>query len=275
MKIYISILFLVTVNFCYGQYSIRQDLLNRTVLIILGNNSGSGFLYKDSVATYLITAKHVLFESIKDKNGKEYLKFRKDSIKVITYPNEYDKSEPYILNFDLQCLSKDGNIKYTQQRDVVVIKIGQSVQKPYDGTLYSSCLDRNGSKPSRINVFNFKQICLVDSVLIGNDVFIFGYPTSLGLVNFPQYNFFRPLLRKGALAGRDLSLKNIIIDCPSYPGNSGGPVLMFKDNSTTLIGIVIQFIPYEDLSKKDPILSNSGYSVVEPMDIIMELITQF
>jgi hypothetical protein len=33
----------------------------------------------------------------------------------------------------------------------------------------------------------------------------------------------RPLLRKDVLAGQNLQKRSLVLDCPSFPGNSGGP----------------------------------------------------
>jgi hypothetical protein len=63
-----------------------------------------------------------------------------------------------------------------------------------------------------------------DQVLIGNDVIMYGYPTSLGLANILQLNPDRPLLRKGIVAGKNLQQHTLILDCPIYQGNSGGPI---------------------------------------------------
>ena len=41
-----------------------------------------------------------------------------------------------------------------------------------------------------------------EQVLTGNEVIVFGYPTSLGLAQFPQIDTHRPLLRKG-IVGRN------------------------------------------------------------------------
>ena len=75
--------------------------------------------------------------------------------------------------------------------------------------------------------------------------------------------------------------KTIIIDCPVYPGNSGGPVLEIdRENFMTtrfrIIGIVSEFVPWVSLSPgdKNPEISNSGYSIVTPLDAIRELLSK-
>jgi hypothetical protein len=79
-----------------------------------------------------------------------------------------------------------------------------------------------------------------DDVLVSNRVLIFGYPSSIGLrhggppgqratmdtiKDLAQLDYARPLLRSGIVAGKNQARRTLVIDCPSYWGNSGGPVL--------------------------------------------------
>jgi hypothetical protein len=90
----------------------------------------------------------------------------------------------------------------------------------------------------------------------------------------------RPLLRKGIVAGLNPAKKSIVVDCPSYPGNSGGPVLQIERQLTTskfeIIGVVIEYVPFveavEVARTPGAALANSGYSIVAPMDFVLELI---
>jgi Trypsin-like peptidase domain len=91
-----------------------------------------------------------------------------------------------------------------------------------------------------------------DDVVVGNEVYVFGFPTSIGLKNVPQIDQLRPLLRKGIVAGRNETLKTIIIDCPVFPGNSGGPVMEMDgslfDRKFRVVGVAIQFVPFDNSS---------------------------
>ena len=94
-----------------------------------------------------------------------------------------------------------------------------------------------------------ENIKLFKDVLIANTIYLFGYPTSLGMKKIPQIDPLRPLLRFGILAGTNPNKKTIILDCPSYPGNSGGPVIEVEQVNLTqkkfrVIGVVSQFIPF-------------------------------
>jgi hypothetical protein len=91
---------------------------------------------------------------------------------------------------------------------------------------------------------NIKKI---EDVSIGNDIFIFGYPTSLGIETHPQIDKRKPLLRKEIIAGKNINSKTIILDAPIYKGNSGGPVVEVDQVSLTktkfpIIGVVTEFM---------------------------------
>ena len=122
-----------------------------------------------------------------------------------------------------------------------------------------------------------------DQVLVGNEVMMFGYPTSLALVQNPKIDFQRPLLRKGIVAGENPPRRSIILDCPSYQGDSGGPILEIEDDSFLskkfrVIGVMSEFVPFADTWENqhfhylNTTLQNSGYSVVTPMDFVLDLV---
>jgi len=119
-----------------------------------------------------------------------------------------------------------------------------------------------------------------DQVLVGNDVMLFGYPHSLALQQLRQLDPDRPLLRKGIVAGKNPDTKSIILDCPVYFGNSGGPVLEIDRQGLGgerlfIIGVVDQYVPFVQLAGAQTfamqIESNSGYSIITPMDFVLEL----
>ena len=74
----------------------------------------------------------------------------------------------------------------------------------------------------------------------------------------------------------------IVIDSPTFGGNSGGPVLEIISNypniDAKLIGIVVSFIPLEEIwynprykiTNKE--IVNSGYTIIEPIEKIFNLI---
>jgi hypothetical protein len=114
-----------------------------------------------------------------------------------------------------------------------------------------------------------------DQILVGNNVIVFGYPTSLELKELAQLDPLRPLLRRGLVAGQNLDRRSIVLDCPVYPGNSGGPVLEIDPVGlgyrTSIIGVVSQFVPFAESAKFFTMVTNSGYSIATPMDFVLEL----
>ncbi len=121
-----------------------------------------------------------------------------------------------------------------------------------------------------------------DKVLIGNDTLMFGYPVSLALVPNAKIDFSRPLLGRGIVAGEDLPQHSIILDCPSYQGDSGAAVVEVDavspfQRSFYIIGVMSSFVPFADTWKNEHFgysnttLENSGYSVIVPMDYVLEL----
>jgi S1-C subfamily serine protease len=108
-----------------------------------------------------------------------------------------------------------------------------------------------------------------------------GYPRAIGLKRFAQIEYDKPLLRRGIVAGKNVQRHTIILDCQTNGGNSGGPVIEIDRVSLVytqfrIIGIVTQFVPWLNatLSKQDTTVSNSGYTVAVPIDVIFELTQQ-
>lgn len=121
----------------------------------------------------------------------------------------------------------------------------------------------------------------------GDGIFVLGYP--MGLVgDLRQF----VIARKGSIARiRDAIAgyeTDFLIDCPVFPGNSGGPVINEPTGiaiegtsavtSAYLIGVAKAYIPYQDIAyspqtKRPRILfeENSGLSPVIPCDYLVEL----
>jgi hypothetical protein len=118
---------------------------------------------------------------------------------------------------------------------------------------------------------------LYASVIPGEPIFMMGYPTSLAEKEDALDRGY-PLLRSGIVAGKPPSNK-IIIDCPTYPGNSGGLVLRAEDRHSVgvairNIGFVEKLYSSVDRQEVSQRRHNSGYTVVEPMDRVIETINE-
>ncbi len=119
-------------------------------------------------------------------------------------------------------------------------------------------------------------------VLIGNDVIVFGYPNSVGIPQQSDIDREKPLVRRGIIAGKNEKEKRIILDCPIYQGNSGGPAVQviesWGEKRFEIIGVVVAVIPLKEDTQNvqfgytNSNYSNTGLSVALPMDFVFELL---
>lgn len=259
------------------QRAIPDDNLAYPVLITLKNkatgqesSSGSGFFLENDNTVYLVTAKHVLFDP------KATL--LNDTADLLSYSKDPSDFTQNLITLDLLALQKAGNIKINASEDVAVIKIftrsGEAF--PVSGV---TVRQHSAAGILAVGINTTKRF---SEVLTGNDVMLFGYPTSLELKQLGQLDSHRPLLRKGIVAGTNPPKRSIILDCPVYFGNSGGPVMeidrsAFKSDFR-IIGVVSQYVPFLNSTASNTVLlqfvSNSGYSIATPMDFVLDLINE-
>lgn len=265
-----------------------EDNLSYPVLITLGDGSqGSGFyLNSNNTTLYLVTAKHVLFNNNKLKNeDPDIYTLKSTNINILSYSKDLTITTPNIGALDLNLLGEENIIK-SDKYDVVVIKIGTLTDGAISGTKTIQFLSGysevqkapNGNAIVMVSNSYFKKY---EDVLISNEVIIFGYPVSLG-TNANEINRTQPLLRKGIIAGKNSINETIIIDCPSYQGNSGGLVIEIDSEAFSrevkAIGIVVGFVPFVEVFESkhfkyvNSSVENSGYSIVIPTDAILALI---
>lgn len=264
-----------------AQRAIPDDNLAYPVLIEVPGELSSGFYLSTETSVYLVTAKHVIFDV---QTGR----VRSGPMSLLSYPHDPKEPGTNVLLVDMAALSQAGEIKGHATADVAVIRIADVVNSAPDKGPVTQALrtipgvTMRTLATSGLLVVALNTIKKYDDVLVANDVLLFGYPTSLGMQGSPQLDPIRPLLRRGIVAGLNPHGKAIIIDCPSYPGNSGGPVVeadreTFK-STFNVIGVVSQFVPFAEKSINYPIayqninISNSGYTVVTPMDFVLELV---
>jgi len=193
---------------------------------------------------------------------------------------------------DLSQLHASGHVKAHPTADVVILKLASMMAAPA-GTppglslitaLPGVQLQIQQQPPPNVGTVgmptsNFRRYA---DALVSNEVFVFGYPVSVGQAD--QIDHSRPLLRKGIIAGKNDAKSTIILDCPMYQGNSGGLVVEIDSGNLFNrqiygLGVVSQFVPFvekfQSLSFPDLInttLENSGYSIVTPMDRVLELL---
>lgn len=259
--------------------SIPDNNLCYPVLVAYKNGAATGCFYEVGDSTYFVTAKHVLFSI---SNSEE--KLISDNATLISYPPP-EKSGRYKFQVDLKQALENKAIFSHKSKDIAAFIIGKTDSKKPDQINIASYAKVIEKYDSPLILARKKSSKSFEQVLIGNDVILFGYPVSLGLKNIPQLDLDKPLLRKGIVAGKNFKYQTIIIDCPVYQGNSGGPVIEIEqtDNGTlsyNLIGFISQFVPYAEQwvnsahNYSNVQLSNSGYAVVTPIDALDELLTK-
>ncbi len=236
-------------------------------------SQGSGFFLNTEKSTYFVTAKHVLV----DDKGKPI----DASLTLEAFsPDPLDDNSNIFL-IDVPKVQTDGFLKLHPKEDIAVIKIGvthwdgpNSRMETVAGVTIKQFAARGIVGLSKVNLRKFAD------VQISNDLYIFGFPNSIGLQQLPQLDTRRPLLRKGIVAGLNRAQKTIIIDCEVFPGNSGGLALQVEPDVLQVyyraIGVVVQFVPFDNtrIGAPSPTILNSGYSVVTPMDAVLELTTE-
>ncbi len=240
---------------------------------------GSGFFLSSKESLYLVTAKHV-FLNQKDNSflcNKEFT--------ITAYSSDLSIKEPMQVLIQLDSIKE--TIKKHNTHDVVIIKIGNikydkatNSSKAFflDGIKVTKCPD--GASIVWIVDNMFKKY---EDVFISNEIFILGYPVSIGQKGYEQIDINKPLLRKGIVSGKNENKRTIILDSPVYFGNSGGLVLevsIVNGSPQFLpIGIVSEYVPFVEelysLQHKEIISinrTNSGYSIAVPIDTILDLI---
>jgi hypothetical protein len=254
---------------------IPNDYLAYPVLIQLNNGSiATGFYFDDSRSVYLVTARHVLFS----KDAKGYA--LSSSVGHLTSYTHL--GEQWKFTLDLPALLKSNYIKFHENADVCIVELGplETLETGLSLKYYTGVrVDKKAT--TSIVGFRLNNIKKYASVLVGNTAYLFGYPVSLGVKDFPQIDYEKPLLRQGIVAGKNDTLHTIILDCPVFPGNSGGPAVEVEQEGLILtfraIGVVSEYVPaaitWNDAQKGQTTnLSNSGYSIIVPLDRVLELL---
>jgi hypothetical protein len=281
-----------SIGTAFPQRALPEDNLGYPVLVTIGNGQASGFYARDTKSVFFVTAKHVLFDP-----GKKW-GLRAPTATLLSYGASLKEAGRNLLTLDLAKLSDQGNVKADPSEDVAIVKIATQPANPPSPTtpaeptaplppaslVFASPIEgvtineRTNSGPVIVDVS--KAVKTFDHVLIGNDVLLSGYPVSLALVANPKIDFSRLLLR--VVAGEDVPEHSIILDCPSYEGDSGAPIIEVDtisafEKSFSVIGVMNSFVPSVDVLKSqhfgysNTTVENSGYSIITPMDYVLEL----
>lgn len=172
-----------------------------------GNSTGTGFCFKHTENIYLVTAKHVLFRH----DGK----LRCERLISTFQDLKSGQNAAEIWEFEMpssKCIE-------SLNEDIAIIFIGKVGEREINLENYITVIQKGSFKPIQLDVDFIRTI---DQISIANTVYLMGYPTSL---HFEDISSSIPLLRKGVVAGFDISSNVFIIDCPAYYGNSGSPII--------------------------------------------------
>jgi hypothetical protein len=247
--------------------AIPDDNLSYPVLLEIGQGSGSGFHFRNDEKIFLVTALHVLYED--DKKT-----LRGSSLKLTSYDKDVRITKPIERIVDLQKVK----IRKNDSKDIALVELASISKTDHEMRLLDGVKRVSDGKSVTVTMPE-TYLKKFKDVLISNDVYILGYPSSLGSQGQIELN--KPLLRKGIVAGKNMKNETIILDCPVYFGNSGGLAIEVEkdiDGNTKYraIGVVSQYIPFvekltSELGYTNLNCENSGYSVVVPIDTILEL----
>jgi hypothetical protein len=221
-----------------------------------GLSSGSGFSLNYKERTYLVTAKHVLFDDGDHLRCKTLLVTSQNSRGIET------EARNIIIDTTKAQVFKSINADVA----AVLIDTGEHISIEQEGKNTIS-IDSDATR-------------VLDDIGISNDVFLVGFPTSLIFQGSNYFEVNRPLLRKGIVAGVNNKDNTFVIDCSAYYGNSGGPIIELGDDKTLkLIGLVSRYIPFvtewrnnRESSISHTEFSNSGYSVCVPINAVFSLL---
>jgi hypothetical protein len=258
--------------------AIPDDHLGYPINIALSSGKqGSGFFFNAPGRIFVVTAKHVLF----DANGHLVA-----DDAVLTCQSR-DPNDPAVERYKLPlgALHQAGHVLQHPARDVAALLFGSAESLPSNEGFFvkwtQGILTQGAVKGGLVGVAPSGTKRLSD-VLVGNEVFLFGYPASLGIPEQPQFDHDKPLLRSGIVAGRYPAHGTIILDCPVFPGNSGGPVIEAERVGGGIkfwvVGVASQFVPLIEVSESklyghcNTQISNSGYSVAVAMDAVLDML---
>lgn len=270
-------LLLITLNsFC--QYSIDPRIRASSIIIQSNLGIGSGFFLQDTTTKfmYLATASHVLIQN----TPKPQIP---DTIIITGYRENVDIDSTYRFKISLADCLKTGNLLFDQNNDIALIRFAKLIDMGVYASIQYPSFVTKMTKDTKIESWPTFLSVSIDEITPGSDLFVIGFPQSLGLQG--NFDMNRPLMRKGIVAGKDLKLNRVIGDGAVYFGNSGGIAVAvhFKDSKFELrfAGLVSQYIPFDESlfdkrgNQRSIDYRNSGYSVIIPSNSILSLIKQF
>lgn len=264
---------------------IHHDNFSYSILLSVdhGKSKGSGFRLKYKGLNFLISARHVFYDENGNLYGETLIATCPSSPLgdgIVTFEVDLTKAKIFkSLNSDVCFILLGKNHNHSKPKGHLKHEKGYH-KRPATLNLeeYVTVIDQTAQRFTSVDIEATRGL---KDIGIANEVYLMGYPTSLGLAQSKYFDITKPLIRKGIISGINIAEGTFIIDCPSYQGNSGGPIIEHgEDNYFRVIGLVSQYIPYETTwynnreRIKNVEISNSGFSVCVPFDKIVELIEE-
>jgi hypothetical protein len=210
--------------------------------------------------------------------------FKPDAtVNAISYSSDTSDTTSNVLILNLHELQAEGHLRTDANNDVLVITVARTTtaKAPDTAQMVTTVKGAGWAHVSSHGTVGvaIEAVKTLAQVNVGNDVIMYGYPSSLGFKAVPQIDPLRALLRKGIIAGKDIQKHTIVLDCPVYFDNSGGPVFEidreFPATKFFLIGVVTQYVPLVTTDGLTiEMLTNSGYSIATPIDAVLQLIKE-
>ena len=150
--------------------------------------------------------------------------------------------------------------------DVAVIPINFPLLREHASAVKFFVADRDAAPRAR-----WRDLAVAE----GNQVYVLGFP--MGLVGGRRNTV---IVRSGALARVHDTIEDrsseFLVDVFVFPGNSGGPILLSRDDGPPLlIGLIRAYVPYQDvaisLQTQSPRVifeENSGLASAHPIDCV-------
>ncbi|MBX3330551.1 MAG: trypsin-like peptidase domain-containing protein [Nitrospira sp.] len=218
--------------------------------------SGSGVLLGTANTTYLLTARHVFVNDMRDT-------LVKPGGLVRARAADPKESMSYVVKLDLNILRNSENWKEDKEHDVLLVRLIHN-QFPVEGVHVTH---EPKSGPSMIPLPDVHGISEIAS---GKVVYIAGYRTSIIPNNANGSELNSASVRGGKILLYTIDDGKIVSDYHAYSGDSGAPIFMFTESGITLVGVHI--------GRQDAITNNGSkreLAIATSTQYVLELISSF
>lgn len=260
---------------CSQKNSDFEEILTQAVLLQRDSCRGTGFIYNYNSYLYLVTARHVLFH--KDKCASPELL-------VTAYPEGSVCNRPSRFKINLEMAEEKGRLQVATSHDFMFIEMGKFVGLKRYLASFVVKIDSPFVSPKYFPSGAFTNL---DSIGVGEVVYLFGYPVSLSVAK--QFDFNRPIMRTGTISARSCTSQgsrhtdySVLIDARVDKGMSGGFGMIKTDEGKySLIGLIVELVPWiKEVEKiegdvKITEYENSGLSILLSMDTVFSAIDRY